>query len=60
MAWSEDTRRMSNGEQFLLAAFAAASMRASGWQGYWRRSVRGLGQSKTGIAASCYQQRDIG
>lgn len=26
---------MLNGEQFLLAAFAAASMRTSGWQGYW-------------------------
>lgn len=41
MAWREDTRRMSNGEQFLLATFAAATARSSGkWQGYWQRSVK--------------------
>lgn len=38
MAWREDTRRLSNGEQFLLATFPAATRAASqNWQGYWQR-----------------------
>lgn len=37
-AWREDTRRMANGEQFLLATYAALTLRESDrWQGYWQR-----------------------
>lgn len=38
MAWREDTRRMPNGEQFLLAAYAVLTMKSSdNWQRYWQR-----------------------
>jgi transposase-like protein len=41
MAWREDTRRMANGELFLLASYAALTMRKSPtWQGYWQRGKR--------------------
>lgn len=38
MAWREDYRRASNGEQFLLASHAALSHPVSrNWKGYWQR-----------------------
>lgn len=38
MAWREDTRRMSNGQQFLLTAYAALTTgRSENWQRYWQR-----------------------
>jgi len=38
MAWREDNRRISNGEQFLLATGAAAAHPVSRiWKGYWQR-----------------------
>lgn len=38
MAWREDRRRMSNGEQYLMMAAAAASHPVSRqWKGYWQR-----------------------
>lgn len=38
MDWREDNRRVSNGEQYLLAANAAAKHPASTqWKGYWQR-----------------------
>jgi ISXO2-like transposase domain len=39
MAWREDRRRTSNGEQFLEATSAALSHPVSRqWAGYWQRS----------------------
>lgn len=38
MAWREDNRRVSNGEQFLAATGAALTHPVSrSWKGYWRR-----------------------
>jgi len=38
MAWREDRRRVSNGEQFLAASAAALSHPVSRqWKGYWQR-----------------------
>jgi transposase-like protein len=38
MAWREDHRRVSNGEQFLLAANSALAHPVSrNWKGYWQR-----------------------
>jgi transposase-like protein len=38
MAWREDNRRVSNGEQFLMAAGAALGHPVSRqWKGYWQR-----------------------
>ncbi|MBK8209652.1 MAG: IS1595 family transposase [Rhodospirillales bacterium] len=38
MAWREDNRRISNGEQYLLASTAALSHGVSRqWKGYWQR-----------------------
>lgn len=38
MAWREDNRRVSNGEQFLMAAGAALAHPVSRqWKGYWQR-----------------------
>ncbi len=38
MAWREDRRRISNGEQFLLATCAALEHPVSRvWKGYWQR-----------------------
>lgn len=40
MAWREDNRRVSNGEQFLLAADAALSHPVSRrWKGYWQKGA---------------------
>ncbi len=40
MAWREDRRRISNGEQFLGAAYAALAHPVSRtWKGYWQRAV---------------------
>ncbi len=40
MAWRENNRRVSNGEQYLLAANAALSHPVSRqWKGYWQRST---------------------
>ena len=39
MAWREDNRRVSNGEQFLTATAAALAHPVSRqWKGYWQRS----------------------
>lgn len=39
MAWREDNRRASNGEQFLLASKAALAHPVSrNWKGYWQKS----------------------
>lgn len=39
MAWREDNRRKSNGEQFLMAVGAALSHPVSRqWKGYWQRT----------------------
>jgi transposase-like protein len=39
MAWREDHRRVSNGEQYLMAANAALAHPVSRqWKGYWQRS----------------------
>lgn len=39
MAWREDNRRISNGEQFLLATGAALAHPVSRqWKGYWQRA----------------------
>jgi transposase-like protein len=41
MDWREDNRRVSNGEQYLIAANAAAKHPVSAqWKGYWQRSFR--------------------
>jgi hypothetical protein len=38
MAWREDDRRVSNGEQYLMAAAAALAHPVSRqWKGYWQR-----------------------
>ncbi|WP_370881891.1 IS1595 family transposase [Labrys wisconsinensis] len=40
MAWREDNRRISNGEQYLMATEAALKHPVSRqWKGYWQRSV---------------------
>lgn len=40
MAWREDHRRISNGDQYLLAADAAAQHpKSRQWCGYWQRSM---------------------
>lgn len=40
MAWREDRRRISNGEQFLLASVAALEHPVSRvWKGYWQRAT---------------------
>jgi transposase-like protein len=40
MAWREDHRRVSNGEQYLLATNAALAHPVSRtWKGYWQRAV---------------------
>lgn len=40
MAWREDNRRVSNGEQFLLATGAALAHPVSRqWKGYWQRKA---------------------
>ena len=39
MAWREDNRRVSNGEQYLMAANAALAHPVSRqWKGYWQRA----------------------
>jgi transposase-like protein len=41
MDWREDNRRVSNGEQYLLAARAVAKHGVSGqWCGYWQRAMQ--------------------
>jgi hypothetical protein len=41
MSWRQDNRRISNGEQYLMAAHAAASQPVSPqWCGYWQRSIQ--------------------
>jgi transposase-like protein len=41
MDWREDNRRVSNGEQYMLAANAAAKHAVSAqWKGYWQRSAK--------------------
>jgi hypothetical protein len=38
MAWRENNRRTSNGEQFLMATSAALQHAVSGqWKGYWQK-----------------------
>jgi len=40
MAWREDNRRISNGEQFLLATSSALAHPVSRqWKGYWQRTA---------------------
>ncbi|MDR3620511.1 MAG: IS1595 family transposase [Paludisphaera borealis] len=40
MAWREDNRRVSNGEQYLLATHAALTHGVSRqWKGYWQRAA---------------------
>ncbi len=40
MAWREDNRRVSNGEQYLMAASAALAHPVSRqWKGYWQRAM---------------------
>ncbi|KPH74597.1 IS1595 family transposase [Bosea vaviloviae] len=40
MAWREDHRRGSNGEQYLMVASAALTHPVSrNWKGYWQRSI---------------------
>ena len=40
MAWREDNRRVSNGEQYLMAASAALAHPVSRqWKGYWQRGL---------------------
>jgi hypothetical protein len=41
MAWREDNRRVSNGEQYLMIADAALRHPVSTqWCGYWQRSAK--------------------
>ena len=41
MAWRENNRRVSNGEQYLMAASAALAHPVSRqWKGYWQRSTQ--------------------
>ncbi len=45
MAWREDRRRVSNGEQFNeVAALALAHPVSREWCGYWQRGVRQIGE----------------
>jgi hypothetical protein len=40
MAWREDHRRVSNGEQYLMIASAALTHPVSRqWKGYWQRAI---------------------
>ncbi len=40
MAWREDNRRVSNGEQYLMAVGAALAHPVSRqWKGYWQRAA---------------------
>lgn len=40
MAWREDLRRVSNGEQFLIATHSALAHPVSRqWKGYWQRAA---------------------
>ena len=40
MAWREDNRRVSNGEQYLMAVNAALAHPVSRqWKGYWQRAI---------------------
>jgi len=40
MAWRENNRRITNGEQYLMATDAALAHPVSRqWKGYWQRSV---------------------
>ena len=40
MAWREDNRRVSNGEQYLMTANAALAHPVSRqWKGYWQRNI---------------------
>jgi ISXO2-like transposase domain len=40
MAWRENNRRVSNGEQYLMAADAALQHPISRqWKGYWQRAA---------------------
>jgi hypothetical protein len=42
MAWRENNRRVSNGEQYLMAADAALQHPVSRqWKGYWQRAIKG-------------------
>jgi transposase-like protein len=42
MAWRENNRRISNGEQYLIATNAALNSPVSRqWKGYWQRALRG-------------------
>ena len=43
MAWREDNRRISNGEQYLIVVNAALSHPVSRqWKGYWQRRSQSL------------------
>jgi hypothetical protein len=42
LAWRENNRRVSNGEQYLMTTNAALTHPVSRqWKGYWQRSTRG-------------------
>jgi len=42
MAWRENNRRISNGEQYLMTADAALQHPVSRqWKGYWQRAIKG-------------------
>lgn len=56
MAWREDNRRISNGEQYLLAANAALKHPVSKqWKGYWQRT-EGLPVSISSESNPCTPQ----
>jgi hypothetical protein len=41
MAWREDNRRISNGEQFeIIAGLAIRHPVSTAWAGYWQRSAQ--------------------
>jgi hypothetical protein len=41
MAWRENNRRISNGEQYLIATNAALTSPVSRqWKGYWQKSAK--------------------
>jgi hypothetical protein len=41
MAWRENNRRVSNGEQYLMTASAALTHPVSRqWKGHWQRAAR--------------------
>ena len=40
MAWREDNRRRSNGEQYLLASMRHWYIPSRTWKGYWQRLRR--------------------